>query len=126
MKHFLKNNAILHLYFFTASCADCTHDKTPETIAPTKVPVLAYPIYSPKSGDRVISRQKYVNQLQDLWLGEPIANWTGLVTEFDMIPTKKTGKKTATRFMSDTKKLVMTVMFTLRHLMQELTLRQVW
>ena len=42
-----------------------------------------YPIYHPKAGDRIISRQQYLNQLHGLWLGESIANWTGLVTEFD-------------------------------------------
>ncbi len=33
----------------------------------------------------VISRAKYQNQLYGFWLGECIANWTGLVTEMDKI-----------------------------------------
>ena len=32
-----------------------------------------------------ISREKYHNQLQGFWLGQCIANWTGLVTEMDKI-----------------------------------------
>jgi len=32
-----------------------------------------------------ISRDKYYNQLYGFWLGECIANWTGLVTEMDKI-----------------------------------------
>lgn len=32
-----------------------------------------------------ISRDKYYNQLQGFWLGQCIANWTGLVTEMDKI-----------------------------------------
>jgi hypothetical protein len=32
-----------------------------------------------------ISREKYANQLYGFWLGECIANWTGLVTEMDKI-----------------------------------------
>lgn len=32
-----------------------------------------------------ISREKYKNQLYGFWLGECIANWTGLVTEMDKI-----------------------------------------
>ena len=33
----------------------------------------------------VISRAKYQNQLYGFWLGECLANWTGLVTEMDKI-----------------------------------------
>ena len=32
-----------------------------------------------------ISRTKYKNQLYGFWLGQSIANWTGLVTEMDKI-----------------------------------------
>jgi hypothetical protein len=31
----------------------------------------------------VISRKQYFKQLEGFWLGESIANWTGLITEFD-------------------------------------------
>jgi hypothetical protein len=44
-----------------------------------------YKKYIPKSSDRKISRSKYLNQLQGFWLGQCIANWTGLVTEMDKI-----------------------------------------
>ncbi len=44
-----------------------------------------YKEYVPKSTDRKISRSKYLNQLQGFWLGQCIANWTGLVTEMDKI-----------------------------------------
>lgn len=33
----------------------------------------------------IISRKKYYNQLYGFWLGQCIANWTGLVTEMDKI-----------------------------------------
>lgn len=33
----------------------------------------------------IISRAKYSNQLQGFWLGQCIANWSGLVTEMDKI-----------------------------------------
>ena len=36
-------------------------------------------------GDRLISRASYHNSLQGFWLGQSIANWTGLVTEMDKI-----------------------------------------
>ncbi|HKK81477.1 MAG TPA: hypothetical protein VJ909_04470, partial [Prolixibacteraceae bacterium] len=44
-----------------------------------------YDEYIPASTDVVISRTQYYNQLQGFWLGQCIANWTGLVTEMDKI-----------------------------------------
>jgi hypothetical protein len=46
---------------------------------------LTYKQYHPKKSDRVISRSEYANKLYGFWLGECIANWTGLVTEMDKI-----------------------------------------
>ena len=48
---------------------------------------LNYPDYSRKSGDLVISRSAYAEKFEGFWLGECIANWTGLRTE----GVKKTG-----------------------------------
>jgi hypothetical protein len=48
-------------------------------------PDFHYASYSPAPSDRVVSRKQYYNQLQGFWLGECIANWTGLVTEFDKL-----------------------------------------
>lgn len=48
-------------------------------------PVLAAKSYVPQAGDRVISRSDYHDQLYGFWLGQCIANWTGLVTEMDKI-----------------------------------------
>ena len=40
----------------------------------------------PSSNDFIeISREKYSNQLYGFWLGQSIANWTGLITEMDKI-----------------------------------------
>jgi len=44
-----------------------------------------YMKYSPQSTDVVISRSQYLEQLEGFWLGQCIANWTGLVTEMDKI-----------------------------------------
>ena len=38
-----------------------------------------------EEGELRISRDKYYNQLYGFWLGQCIANWTGLVTEMDKI-----------------------------------------
>ena len=32
-----------------------------------------------------IDRQDYLNKLEGFWLGQSIANWTGLITEMDKI-----------------------------------------
>lgn len=41
--------------------------------------------YKYRHGDKVISRAEYRDKLYGFWLGECIANWTGLVTEMDKI-----------------------------------------
>jgi|GEM_PF-805484 len=46
---------------------------------------LVYPVYQPKAGDIKISRSTYIQKLYGFWLGQCIANWTGLVTEMDKI-----------------------------------------
>ena len=49
----------------------------------------------PKTTDLLISRSNYKDKLYGFWLGQCIANWTGLVTEMDKIGNIgeiKTGK----------------------------------
>ena len=48
-------------------------------------PDLTYQAYIPKPTDLVISRKAYQEKLYGFWLGQCIANWTGLVTEMDKI-----------------------------------------
>jgi hypothetical protein len=48
-------------------------------------PSLEYLQYAGASDDWVVSREAYLNSLQGFWLGQCIANWTGLVTEMDKI-----------------------------------------
>ena len=48
-------------------------------------PAMEYLAYSPSSSDKVVSREAYLNKLYGFWLGQCIANWTGLVTEMDKI-----------------------------------------
>ena len=47
--------------------------------------LLEYKPYTPSPNDIVISRSNYLNQLHGFWLGQCIANWTGLVTEMDKV-----------------------------------------
>lgn len=44
-------------------------------------PQLTYPDYQPQRGDLAISRAEYLQKLEGFWLGQCIANWTGLRTE---------------------------------------------
>jgi len=48
-------------------------------------PLMEYLAYSPNPDDLTISREDYRNSLYGFWLGQCIANWTGLVTEMDKI-----------------------------------------
>ncbi len=48
-------------------------------------PDLVYRAYEPKPTDRVIVRTEYFDQLYGFWLGQNIANWTGLLTELDKV-----------------------------------------
>ena len=56
---------------------------------------LQYQAYAPQTTDRVVARCDYADRLYGFWLGQCIANWTGLVTEMDKIgdtPQYKSGK----------------------------------
>ncbi len=46
---------------------------------------FTYKKYVSKSNDIIVSRSRYLDKLYGFWLGECIANWTGLVTEMDKI-----------------------------------------
>ena len=46
---------------------------------------MVYKYYEPKGDETIISRIEYHKKLHGFWLGQCIANWTGLVTEMDKI-----------------------------------------
>jgi len=48
-------------------------------------PSMEYVPYTPSPDDLVVSRQAYIDKLYGFWLGQCIANWTGMVTESDKI-----------------------------------------
>ena len=80
-----KRKSIVALIFisgFILSCNNLNNKKIDNLIID---PELTYHDYSPDSSDLIISRAKYFDKLQGFWLGECIANWTGLVTEMDKI-----------------------------------------
>ncbi|MGL1886130.1 MAG: ADP-ribosylglycohydrolase family protein [Reichenbachiella sp.] len=67
------------------SCQDAKKSQSISEVEIIKDPNLVYQAYSPKPSDRVISRADYADKLYGFWLGQCIANWTGLVTEMDKI-----------------------------------------
>lgn len=56
-----------------------------ESISSLRDTGIVYLDYEKKASDLVISREAYKDRLYGFWLGECIANWTGLVTEMDKI-----------------------------------------
>jgi hypothetical protein len=70
------------LLFTVLSCNNRENDNKSDLFFDTQ---LSYKNYTPKASDIVISREKYSDKLIGFWLGQCIANWTGLVTEMDKI-----------------------------------------
>lgn len=84
----IKNRAKLIIYstliifVLTISCKRELNISSTKTIKDSS---LVYMSYKPTLSDKLISRAEYNNRLQGFWLGQCIANWTGLVTEMDKI-----------------------------------------
>ena len=78
---------LLGISFFLLGCQSAIQTTSPANISEStlKDPYLSYQPYTPKSTDFVISRTQYQQKLYGFWLGQCIANWTGLVTEMDKI-----------------------------------------
>ena len=91
MRTFFAIILTLCIAFLSFSCREDTKaDK--ETIANTMVDSQqVYTTYIAKPTDLKLSRAAYADKLYGFWLGQCIANWTGLVTEMDKIgiPTKE-------------------------------------
>lgn len=82
---------VLILSTIIMSCKDKTSEKDVGSSNELRDSTLTYIPYTANSNDRIVSRAAYKNKLQGFWLGQCIANWTGLVTEMDKIgiPTKE-------------------------------------
>ena len=76
----------LSLAFVIYSCEKNKNQlEKPKSSVSLKNSKLEYKPYASSETDLVISREAYQNQLYGFWLGQCIANWTGLVTEMDKI-----------------------------------------
>ncbi|HKK68344.1 MAG TPA: ADP-ribosylglycohydrolase family protein, partial [Bacteroidales bacterium] len=79
-RHYIIFSILLTFGLFANSCK--SNKTKPDTLAN---PEFNYVAIKPDSAMHTISRTKYYEQLQGFWLGQCIANWTGLVTEMDKI-----------------------------------------
>lgn len=69
------------LFLLIISHTSCKQKVTNSIVDPN----LEYKEYTPGSDDIILSRADYADKLYGFWLGQCIANWTGLVTEMDKI-----------------------------------------
>ncbi len=76
--------AFIMLLAFCMPAGQVTAQHQPHT-STFSDPGLTYKPYKPQPSDKVISRENYREKLYGFWLGQCIANWTGLVTEMDRI-----------------------------------------
>lgn len=67
------------------SCKDAQKEEVKTVENKLADPGLTYNAYSSNTTDKAISRADYSSKLYGFWLGQCIANWTGLVTEMDKI-----------------------------------------
>ena len=72
-------------FLFIYACNSGKKNSTIKDGIHPKEPKASDAEYMPKPDDLVISREDYKNQLYGFWLGQCIANWTGLITEMDKI-----------------------------------------
>jgi hypothetical protein len=81
-----KQAFIIHsfLVVFLLSFTACNQNEKIENSIPLN-PDLVYKEFKSHPKDIIISRAEYHDKLYGFWLGECIANWTGLVTEMDKI-----------------------------------------
>ncbi len=76
---------ILLFLLLIMSCKDTTKKEANQLKNLITNPGMEYVSYAQKETDKIISRSDYANRLYGFWLGQCIANWTGLVTEMDKI-----------------------------------------
>jgi hypothetical protein len=81
----LKNLLVLMLAIGLYSCKKNENEEDQLRSDYIADPHLIYNKYEPSTTDLVISRSAYLDKLHGFWLGQCIANWTGLVTEMDKI-----------------------------------------
>ncbi len=77
--------SLLFILFFSCKNETNSTSLNNETINVLIDSSFSYKTYIPNNNDKIISRSDYELKLYGFWLGQCIANWTGLVTEMDKI-----------------------------------------
>ena len=77
MKNLIFAIASITMLLFIISCKANNLDISNSRMNPN----FNYQEYEPSDADIAISREEYANKLYGFWLGQNIANWTGLTTE---------------------------------------------
>ncbi len=78
---------IIVLTIIAFSCREKTdYENIPGTSSTPMVDsALVYTPYTAQPTDRIVSRADYAEKLYGFWLGQCIANWTGILTEMDKV-----------------------------------------
>lgn len=77
--------SIIILSFFSCQKKKSHQGESSPSVSTLSDSLLTYQEYQPQPEDKILSRSQYLNSLYGFWLGQCIANWTGLVTEMDKI-----------------------------------------
>lgn len=83
-----KNYLIITFFCFFSSCNLFVNEEINKPLFSKNIVIKNY---VPKENDLIINRSLYKDKLEGFWLGQCIANWTGLITENDKIGDIKTG-----------------------------------
>lgn len=85
----MKNNNYVIIFLAFQLCLISCQSTQPrhqdETLIALRDSSLSYLPYTPHTTDITIARSQYGDKLYGFWLGQCIANWTGLVTEMDKV-----------------------------------------
>ncbi len=79
----IRNSILLCACFMLILIFSCKQEKPVQNILAD--PDLEYPDYKPTGNEMILDRSVYEDKLHGFWLGQCIANWTGLITEMDKI-----------------------------------------
>lgn len=85
VKCLFQKGTVILFCLLIISCKDANKKEVNQLKNVFTDPGLDYVSYTQKTTDKVMSRSDYADKLYGFWLGQCIANWTGLVTEMDKI-----------------------------------------
>mgnify|MGYP000140754009 FL=1 len=84
----MKIEKLLYYFVIVIFLSACGENVQPKTVKGSSFANVTFP--EERLGYTVVSRAEYQDKLHGFWLGQSIANWTGLVTEMDKVGTPAT------------------------------------